>query len=449
MNIQRNSIYGLLGFVFPTLVVLLAYPVLIRALGPAPFGIYLLATSLGGMLAFLDFGFSAATLQYVANDMSRGDNASAAGVLVTSLAIYGAIGSAGALTIWIAAPWLVKLFAIGSVFWEPAVTAFRVAAPQFAAFFLITVCLSFFKAMGRFDLSTILLSTLSLLTYGGAAVANLIWHLGIVGITTIALVANLIVLMLAVIMTARLCSAADIPWRGARANLSTARRMWRFSAFVGLEKAVAMLANQAQRIVIAIFLGPAAVTTFVTAFTAASKATAALRAASEVMMPATASLAHTARKEDFVTLRRLYVRGLTTLAVLSVGGMGALFVSAPKLISWWLHSPISPEVATLVRILAVGFAANGITPIIYHLVAGLGRPQVNTISMTIELVFLYGVLGLLSLDGLQLRDFALAFTIDMVVQAICFMAFSELVIWRRWIPTMAREGVAVPRIVNA
>ena len=46
----------------------MSYPVLLRQLGDTEFGIYVLATSVVSAMAFLDFGFSAATVKFVAED---------------------------------------------------------------------------------------------------------------------------------------------------------------------------------------------------------------------------------------------------------------------------------------------------------------------------------------------------------------------------------------------
>jgi len=66
MKVMRNAMHGLVGFVAPAVVVFASYPVLLHHLGPAAFGVYLLAVSMSGAMMFLDLGFSAATLRFVA-----------------------------------------------------------------------------------------------------------------------------------------------------------------------------------------------------------------------------------------------------------------------------------------------------------------------------------------------------------------------------------------------
>src|SRR6185369_11581473 len=98
--------HGVLGFALPAAVVLASYPVLLRRLGGAAFGVYLLAASLSGASTFLDLGFSAATLKFVAADLAAGRLRAAANVIVTSLLCYSVIGITGGLVVMALAPWL-------------------------------------------------------------------------------------------------------------------------------------------------------------------------------------------------------------------------------------------------------------------------------------------------------------------------------------------------------
>jgi O-antigen/teichoic acid export membrane protein len=99
VSIRRNAWHGLMGFAVPSLIVFASYPVLIRHLGAAAFGVYLLAVSLSGAMMFLDMGFSAATLRFVAQDLAAGRPKAAADVVLTSLVFYGGMGIAGGAVI--------------------------------------------------------------------------------------------------------------------------------------------------------------------------------------------------------------------------------------------------------------------------------------------------------------------------------------------------------------
>jgi len=134
VKVARNAVHGLVGFVVPAAVVLVSYPVLIRHLGPAAFGVYLLAVSMSGAMMFLDLGFSAATLRFVAQDLAATRTKAAADVVATSLVFYGGMGIAGAFVIGAVAPMCPHLFKIGAPLAGEAIVVFRLAGLQFALY---------------------------------------------------------------------------------------------------------------------------------------------------------------------------------------------------------------------------------------------------------------------------------------------------------------------------
>jgi O-antigen/teichoic acid export membrane protein len=401
---------------------------------------------MSGVLGFLDFGFGAATLQFVAEDMARGDKESAGRVIASSLVFYAGVGVFGATALWLAAPWLVQVFSADQAVGAEAVDVFRIGALQFAVFFVLTVYLSVFKGLQRFAFPMLALSALSVLSYGGAVVAVRFGHSGVRGVAMTSLAANLLVLWAAAFAAGVLCRRYGIRLSLGGSLWKTLQRMFGFGAFVGVEKIAGMLVSQAQRLVIAALFGPAAVTVYLTAYTLSVKGIAALRAAFEVLMPRTAELMHGVEEGKLAKLRSLYLKSLLVAGLTSVGGMALLFAVAPSLVHWWLRSPIDAEVSTLVRILCVGLAVNGLTPVAYYMLAGLRRPGINTAAVIADPILMYGILGLLALNGLTLRDFALAQSIDLFLYALGYLGFCEFVVWRRWIPRML--GLTPPPVAG-
>jgi O-antigen/teichoic acid export membrane protein len=439
VSLRRNSIFGVLGFLIPTVVVLLAYPVLIHALGAVAFGVFLLATGMSGVLGFLDLGFSAATLQFIAEDVARDDQRAAGHTLTTSLAYYGAVGSLAGLLLWVLTPWLVHVFSVQPDMRPQAIGVFHLGAIQLAVFFAITVFVSFFKGLHRFDLSTLILSALSALTYGAAVVGVKLYGASLYGVTAIGLAANVVVLVASAGLAGHVCRSHGIPVWSTPPSGASMHRMLRFGVFVAAEKVAALLTNQAQRLIIAGFLGPAAVTLYQTAYTVSIKGIAALRGAFEVLTPTTARLSQRMGAGSVARLRSLYLRSTAAAAVLSIGGMGTLFLVAGPLIHWWLRSPIESQVTSLVRVFCVGMAVNGITPVAYNVIAGLKRPQINTALTMLDPLVMGALLVVLGADGLSVHDFAVAYSGASFLCGVFYLVFCEVIVWRRWIPDIMMQ----------
>lgn len=428
----RNSLYGVLGFAVPTLVIIIAYPVLLFHLGTEVLGVYILSTTFSGLWVMLDFGVSAGTLKFVAEDVAKNDLGSAAEVIAVSLLFYVLIGALLAIGIWLLAPQLTRLFSVSPRMEADAVMAFRLAAARFALFFVSTVFISVFKAFHRFDWAAAALTTLSLITFGGAVVGVVFVDAGLVGISWIGLAANIVVFVLSFGVAVVLCRQRNISLGAARFSIATLRRIFGYSVFIALNGVSVSLVTQLQRMLIAIFLGPAAVVVFTIAATVMTKSQQALYAMFEFLTPAIASIAHRLDAAKAAELVGAHRRWQLLSVGLSLCGGIALYLIAPRLISVWLRSDIDAEVAEIVRIFSVAIAAYGFAPLAYHTINGFGRPGRNTIFLWMGLVVLYAALVLLSFDGLELQDFAIAQSFSVVVYSVALFTFYLAVVQRRW-----------------
>lgn len=424
MKIKHNVGYGLLGFVLPTLAMLLSIPILITSLGKNGFGIFTLAASVGGSFGFLDLGFSAATTKYVAADMSRQRFDSVGSIIYTSLVFYGTLATLIISIVWLSAPFLPGFFSVPVEMSDLAVTAFRVAAFQFGFFLLVGVYISLFKALHRFDIASIITTYIAIISYGGAALAVKMNLVGIVGATFIGLIANVSALYIAYVAAMRICRDNNINMRGARANLSTLRRMFDFSAILTAHSLAAVFFAQAQRLIIGHLLGPASVAIYQVAYAAVSKIHALVNAAAEVIFPIVSASSHDRK------IRSLYVRALFISAVTSAALLLPLGLFAEPIIQLWVGSQTAYLAAPILQILTIAFFFVAISAPPFHILNGIGRPEINVIY-SVSNVFIYvAALWLLSLDGINLTDMAWAFAVSNVITGLIFQLIAMRLIMR-------------------
>ena len=420
MNVGRNVVHGVLGFVGPAMVVVASYPVLVRHLGPAAFGVYLLALSLSGTMTLLDLGFWAATLKFVAGDLAAGRPRAAADVIVTSLVAYASLGTLGGAAIAISAPSLTGFFRIH----EPAaaILAFRLAALLFMMLLPASVFVAVAKAVGQFDRSALFASLLSVATYGGA-VAAVLAGAGLVGAMAATVLANFAAV--AAISTAgvRLCRARGI--RLGRGRPVAFRRMVGFGWVLTVNSVAAFLLYQIQRYVAGVVLGPVAVTVIQTSSVVPSKMHAAVSAATEVMFPFS-SVSH-----DRFRLRQVYLRMLAGSALVALGGFAALVWLARPLLVIWVGARLAASVWPLLPIFALGYFFLTLSPAPFHLNNGLGRPGLNSLfyvmNALLNLTFLLAAAG----TGITLHKLAWSFAAANILTGICYQIAVEMLIWRR------------------
>lgn len=420
---RRNSLFGLLGFAVPVVVVLISYPILIRHLGMARLGIYLLATSMSGALAFLDAGFSSATLKFLAEDLAHGRKQAASEVLGASMWFYGTVGIAGGLILWLASPWLVEVFKIEPGLRREGVWTFRLASVQFAIFFMLTVFISLFKGMHRFHLSTLSLSLLSVLTYGGAVFALLFAHAGLIGVTGVGVGANAVILLGSAAVGLRLCRSAGVRPFAVRPAFPIYRRMLGFSAAMLLHGFGAAFQTQIQRYVIGVTMGPAAVGVYQTASVAASKIHAAVNAATEVMFPVSSG------SSDPRRLRRTYLRMLVATVTFAGSALLLLIVAGPWFLSIWLRENNSPELRPLLMILALAYFFLALTPPPFHLLNGIGRPWINTLFCALTSLLNLALIGVSWTLGISLVGIAWAYAIAVFCCVPAYYLTVERSVW--------------------
>ncbi len=441
MSLRRNTVFGALGFLVPTLLVFAAYPVVLRRLGAGDMGVYILATTLSGSFAFLELGLTTVTTKLLAEAMARGERERAADAVATSAAFYLGLGACGFAALWLLAPALARWARAA----DPAAAAavFRIAAALLVTSYLNNVALSVLKGLQRFDLASGQAILLSALVWGGAVAAVVVGPGGVVAVSAATLAASALVALASGAAASALCRDRGVRLRRGRPRLETLRSMFRLGVFMSLNGLASVLVNQVQSFVMARLLTPAAVAIWGTAVQIASKVNALTSAAFEVMLPLSAELSERSseRYRDRVrTLRSVYRKALALSFALSVSASAGLYLVARPLMELWLRSAIDAEVAATLRILCFGVAVNGATPVVFHLVNGIGRPEVNTAFMGTGVVMLYALLLALSWNGLTVERFALATSITLLVNGVAYLAYCEAVVWRRWLS----GGVAPP-----
>lgn len=422
IQIARNAVHGLIGFAAPAAVVLASYPVLIRHLGAAAFGVFLLAVSMSGAMMFLDLGFSAATLRFVAQDLADARAKAAADVVVTSLVFYSGMGAVGGLVIGTLAPVWARLFKIDARLAGEAVIVFRLAGLQFAACLVAMVFVSTAKAVGRFDRSAMFVSLLSIATYG-CAMAAVLTGAGLTGAMIAAVTANLAALALIGMSGLGLCRVHGIELRGARPVAF--RRMLGFGWALTVNSIAGFFLYQIQRFLVGMAMGPAAVSIYQAAALAPSKLHAAVNAASEVMFP----LASASRNRG--SLRQVYLRMLGASALAAFAGFAGLVALARPLLALWLGPAVAASAAPLIPVFALAYFFLALSPAPFHLVNGIGRPSLNTLFYVANALMNVVLIAAFALKGLTLMKFAWAFAAAAIATSLCYQLTVETLIWKR------------------
>lgn len=417
-KINKNILNGVLGFVVPTLAMLFVTPVLINGLGQDAFGIFVLATSLGGSFSFLDLGFSSATTKYIAEAVSNQKFGEVGSIIKTSLVLYFFLAAVISSVIWFFAPYLPEIFSLAKSSISDAVLTFRLAAIQFCFLLLLSVYISVFKAFHRFDLATYLTSYAAVVGNAGAGLAVWLSNVGLVEVSVIGLFSSISALGLAHFILISICQQRDIDIKRTSASMVIFRKMIGFSAILTVHSLASIFFTQAQRLIIGVLLGPVAVTVYQVAYTAVSKCHSLINSAAEILFPIVSEL------QNRTLLLSLYKKALLISAVFSVCILSPLMLFANKIITLWVGKSIALSATPLLQILGVAFFFVAISAPSYHIMNGIGKPIVNVIYSTCNVLLYIFTLWIFSIRGeLILIDFALSFMVSNVITGIIYQLF--------------------------
>jgi O-antigen/teichoic acid export membrane protein len=429
-RLARNSGFGLVSFVVPSLVLIVAYPLLIHRIGADAFGVFVLASGLAASMALLDPGLTPATTHFVAKDMAAGLREEAARAITTSLVLYLAIGLVGSAAIWLASPWLASTFAGTAVDRDAAAWVFRLGAVQIESYFLINVCAGTFKGLHRFDWAALVISALAIASYGPAILASVIWGSDLERIILAYTAGYVAVAALSVVLLVIAARRYDVPIAKVRPSMATLGRLVRFGVFMLGNSVASFLLNQIQRFAIGAMIGPAAVTVYQLATTIPSKAAALVAAATESLFPFASSSPSRAE------LRRTYLRMLGASALVAFVLLATLTVARGPILDWWLGAKTAAAAADVLPLFAAAFFFLSLTPAPYYLANGMGKPHLNMACYLLDGVANVVLLVILILlpGGLTLAKVGWAFLGANFVYAVVYQGLAELVLWRRWRP---------------
>lgn len=422
-RIRANSIWGFVGFATPAAVNLVAYPVLVHALGDESFGIYVLATSLSATLAFLDLGLSYAIIRFLAEDLGRGDREAATEIIAVAGLFYLVMGVLGGATIWCAAPYLVSLFGVSTGLRHESLIAFHLAGVQFTLSFLLVALISVFKGLHSFHLSAFWRSAATALPTGGAIVGVLLAHLRLVGVMWVGVTGSFIVIILGWFSAFTFCSKNGILPSARLPRSKTLTRMLRFGSALAVSSAVVVLAGPVFRMVIGAALDPQSAGYFFLGLTIPTALQTGLAAFSEPLFPMVAELQ---ASRDWTGLAALYRRYGLLIAGLSSLALVPVILMPEPIFDLWFLGRVPPHVTRVASIIALGMWLNAITIPAYHVLNGIGRSWINAAYTVGNGVLVYLLLGIFFLlYGSNITDFAWATAGSLAISALIFLGWFE------------------------
>lgn len=400
-RIVRNTMTNAAGRVVNSVLAIALTPIFLRDLGPEQYGIWLLAATLtfsAGFLSLAELGLNQASIRFVAEAHSRGDQREVNEVVSTTTVIYAVLGAVLALVLVAMAGVFTELFDVSPALARTARSMFMVVGLQIAVDLPASGVMTALEGAQRYG---ILRGIDVGLRLAWAAICVVLVNRG----------AGVMVLAWTALATSVLSAAAGLlAARRMRPPLAlslrfvtraTVRRLLRSGTPTMGLRILGVVYSQMDRIVIGVALAATAVAAYDVAYKIHAAAALTLGLMPSAVLPAAAAMG-AAGDQD--ALRRLYLKG--TRYSLAIGlplVVGGIFYARP-LIATWVGSDYT-YVTGAARLFLVYPALALALVVGQTMLVGLGRMRemlryhlvavLTNLAVSVVLVNRFGIIGVI------------------------------------------------------
>ena len=402
-RIATNVASNWTGFAVNAAVALVLTPIILRELGEARYGIWILTSSIIGYYGILDLGFRAGVNQFLTRSLAVPDFERASNVISTAFVALSLLGIGMAGISVVAASLVPRIFDLPTnteqeAFWCILIIGMTAAIQCFLSPFSAV-----FVAKQRFDLSNLISVSTRLLTAIGIFIA-LKRGYGLIGISLATGIGAILDYVIRWIVACRLVPALQVSRH--RSNLAQLREIGSFGIWNFLITVSDFIFLHVQPLLIAAFMPIAAVGHYALAAGLWYQINALFLPVGQVLYPSAAEL--DVRGETDLT-KRLYSDG-TRFMLLIVWPivMIAFFWSEDFYRLWigeqYLSGDPFTSVASLLRIMLIATALGYVSNVAAQILLGAGHIRslsllkifgaAITLGLSLILIENYGLVGI-------------------------------------------------------
>ncbi len=394
-SVTRGTVYYFLGSFLPTVIALLAVPILLSSYGSEKYGLLTLSWTLLAYFGLLDLGLGTAITQAAASVAASERSRRFAGILWRVLALSGLVATGIGVICWISANWIAQsLLRIPPRHTVEMTSILRVLALSVPIVVSSSVLRGFLEGQRRFGLANIFRLATAVISY----VAPLI---SVVCSRDIAFAVNLVVwgragLLGALLIVCRpaLCAEFSCSY-GPRDGLL---QLLRFGGWSSVTNFVSPFMVSMDRFLIVSLLALSPVAYYSTAQQIGSQLLVLPGAVGAVLFPElVVRLAQEPRGAH-----ELYRRATRLCLACVIAPTTFLLIYGRDILSLWLGANAAGEIVPALRWVLVGATFNSIAQVPFSALRSFGRPDLPAKLHLIELpAYVAAVWALTAKFGVQ------------------------------------------------
>lgn len=369
-TIRQNVFYSVVDFVSQPALMLIATPMLLRALGVQQYGTWMLVNSIAATASGLGGGFGEGATKYVSMYRGCGDNSGALRSTVAVLALNCGFGLLAAIVMAAMAPWLIgHVFVVEANLQHAGIVAVRVSAALLVVRFAEVVFTSAVRGCERYR-PMVVISVLARSTVTLSALALAVEGYGLIAILWATLGLGIASLIGQAFLAYSVLEANEAWWK---ANiLAGIREVFSFSAFTWLKSTLGISIAYADRLLVAGLLGTAPLAFYSLCNQLTQPIPALMAAAFNFVFPNFSAHNSSGRRAE---TRRSY-RLASAFAISSIFAISmALIVGAKLILRWWLGSAVAAQYHDLLVTMAIGNGLLALSVVPQYAALAFGRSR--------------------------------------------------------------------------
>jgi O-antigen/teichoic acid export membrane protein len=404
-------------------------PYVIHRLGVDRFGILSLSWVMAGYFGFLNLGLGPATTKFVAEFLGNGESHRLPVMVWTSVFLSTILGALGAVTLGAATPFIVKhVFKVSPSLVGEARLVFLLMAISFPVVFAMGPLRGVLEAAQRFDLTNAVTLPLNSAYYLIPALA--VWlGFGLPAIVGFLLLSRLLAALAYLALGLRLFPSLR---RALAFDRKVVRTLLGFGGWVSVGNVAGPIITYLDRFLIGALVSVAALGYYAAPYEALSRTSVFPGALVGVLFPAFSALRAGPRRAE---IENLFVRSVRYITL----GMGVptilLVFFARDILRIWLGSDFANHSTWAFRIIALAVFLSSVFWVAHVLLQAVGRPDIPTKLILLELPFYAGLAWLL-ISRLGITGAALAWMIRVAAHdslSAWMCARLDLVRLRSWV----------------
>jgi O-antigen/teichoic acid export membrane protein len=370
---SRNGLYAIAEYISQPFGFLLAAPYLLRHMGAAQFGIWVLASTAVNSGNTVSSGFGDAAVKYVAMHRGRSDHDGIASIVRGMISINLAMSGLLAVVLWSLAPYAVSHIAhVDGRLRIACLQSFRIGSLLLVVRSLDGVFVSTLRAFEHYS-PAVRISMCSRICGLVAAVALVAYGLGVVDI----MLATLAIATLAAVaqgFAVRMTAGPIVLLPSI--HRETLSLVANFGCFSWLQAVSAAVFGQIDRLVVGMFLGAPTVASYALCAQAAQSVHGVVAAGFHALFP---HLSCRLEDEPLADLRRTVWRAFKTNLSLAIF-LGAPFILLGRpILSLWMGRGFAGQVWPALSILGCSFALFALNVTAHYTLFAMGRVRLVTV----------------------------------------------------------------------